>query len=115
MGGMVSIKRVYDPREESDGYRVLVDRLWPRGLTRDEAAIDDWAKEIAPSGPLRKWFGHKPERWAAFGKKYRAELQERAAAEALAALRKRAGRVTLLTATRDLDHSHAQVLRRLLA
>ncbi len=115
MGGMVSIKRVYDLREESDGYRVLVDRLWPRGLTRDEAAIDDWAKEIAPSGPLRKWFGHKPERWAAFEKKYRAELQEGAAAEALAALRKRAGRVTLLTATRDLDHSHAQVLRRLLA
>ncbi|MEI2736241.1 MAG: DUF488 family protein [Rhodoblastus sp.] len=111
---MASIKRIYDPAEESDGYRVLVDRLWPRGLKREDAAIDDWAKEIAPSASLREWFGHKPERWAAFEKKYRAELQEGAAAEALAALKKRAGRVTLLTATRDLDHCHARALQRLI-
>jgi uncharacterized protein YeaO (DUF488 family) len=111
---MASIKRIYDPAEESDGYRVLVDRLWPRGLKREDAAIDDWAKEIAPSASLREWFGHKPERWAAFEKKYRAELQEGAAADALAALKKRAGRVTLLTATRDLDHCHARALQRLI-
>ena len=114
MDGMASIKRVYDPREESDGYRVLVDRLWPRGLTREEAAIDDWAKEIAPSSALRKWFGHKPERWVEFETKYRAELREGAAADALAAIERRAGRVTLLTATRDLDHSHARILQRLI-
>lgn len=111
---MASIKRIYDPAEESDGYRVLVDRLWPRGLKREDAAIDDWAKEIAPSASLREWFGHKPERWAAFEKKYRAELQEGAAAKALAALKKRPGRVTLLTATRDLDHCHALALQRLI-
>lgn len=114
MDGMASIKRVYDPREESDGYRVLVDRLWPRGLTREEAAIDDWAKEIAPSSALRKWFGHKPERWVEFEMKYRAELREGAAAAALAVLEGRRGRATLLTATRDLDHSHARILQRLI-
>ena len=111
---MIAIKRIYDPPEKSDGYRVLVDRLWPRGLKRDEADIDDWAKDIAPSSALRKWFGHKPERWAEFERKYRAELREGAAADALAALGRRAGRVTLLTATRDLDHSHARVLQRLI-
>lgn len=114
MGGMAAIKRIYDPAENSDGYRVLVDRLWPRGLGREEASIDDWAKEIAPSGALRKWFGHKPERWVEFEKNYRAELREGAAAAALAALKDRGGRVTLLTATRDLDHCHARILQRLL-
>ncbi len=112
---MVSIRRVYEPAGENDGYRVLVDRLWPRGLKREDAAIDEWAKTVAPSAALRQWFGHKPERWVEFEKKYRAELREGAAAEALAALGRRKGRMTLLTATRDLDHSHALVLQRLLA
>ena len=114
MRGMAAIKRVYEPRETSDGYRVLVDRLWPRGLRREGAAFNEWPKEIAPSAALRKWFGHRPERWAAFEKKYRAELLEGAAADALAALKRRAGRVTLLTATRDLDHCHARVIQRLI-
>lgn len=117
IGCMVSIKRIYEPAGNDDGYRVLVDRLWPRGVSRDDAALDEWAKAVAPSNGLRRWFGHRPELWTEFQKKYRAELHAGEAAEALANLKKRAesGQMTLLTATRDLAHCHSQVLRKLLA
>jgi uncharacterized protein YeaO (DUF488 family) len=73
---MFKLKRVYDTSEASDGYRVLVDRIWPRGVSKEKARIDLWMKEIAPSDRLRKWFGHDPERWEEFQRRYREELQE---------------------------------------
>src|SRR5580698_229985 len=72
----ISIKRVYDPPESQDGTRILVDRLWPRGLTKEKARVDLWLKEIAPSTELRKWFGHDPEKWTGFQKRYRDELKK---------------------------------------
>jgi uncharacterized protein YeaO (DUF488 family) len=101
---------VYDPDE--GGYRVLVDRLWPRGLRRDDAHLDEWAKEVAPSDELRRWYGHEVERFPAFAHRYRAELGRPPAAEALARLSERARRqpLTLLTATRDVEQSGARVL-----
>jgi uncharacterized protein YeaO (DUF488 family) len=110
----IEIKRIYEERAEADGYRALIDRLWPRGVSRRRAALDIWLVELAPSSALRKWFNHDPARWVEFGRRYRAEL--RGAGPALAALRERArhGRVTLLTATREERINHAVVLRALL-
>jgi uncharacterized protein YeaO (DUF488 family) len=110
----IRIKRIYEKPEPQDGYRALIDRLWPRGVSRARAALDAWLVELAPSTALRKWYGHDPERWAEFGRRYRAEL--RPAKEALAALRQRArhGRVTLVTATREERINHAVVLRAVL-
>lgn len=107
----IALKRAYEPPSEADGLRVLVDRLWPRGLTKKAAAIDEWAKDVAPSTELRKWYGHDPERWAEFGKRYRAELKDRH--EALEALRSkaRAAPITLIYAAHDTAHTHALVLR----
>ena len=107
----VHIKRVYDPPEPSDGARILIDRLWPRGLSKDRAKFDAWVKEVAPSNELRRWYGHEPRRLAEFRRRYLAELATRhdAVAELRAAAHGRAA--TLLTATRELDLSHAQVLR----
>lgn len=97
-----------------DGVRVLVDRVWPRGLRKDAARLDAWRKDLAPTTVLRKWYGHDPERFAEFRRRYEAELA--GAADALAELRALAGRgrLTLLTATRDMAHSNAQVLADLL-
>jgi uncharacterized protein YeaO (DUF488 family) len=108
-GTVVQVKRVYDEPEPTDGRRVLVDRLWPRGLRKDAANWDEWLKDAAPSDELRKWYGHDPARFAEFAKRYRAEL---AHAEALRTLRRYAaeGPLTLLTATRDLDHALTAVL-----
>jgi len=105
----IVLKRVYDPREASDGFRVLVDRLWPRGLTKEKAALDLWAKEIAPSTELREEFNHRPEKFAEFKKHYRLELSKN---PALAAFRKELNRrkVTLLFAARDPKINHAAVL-----
>lgn len=110
----VAVKRIYDKAEMHDGYRALIDRLWPRGLSRQRAALDTWLVELAPSHELRTWFHHDPKRWREFARRYRAEL--RAQAEALDALRRRAElmRVTLLTATREPRINHATVLRALL-
>jgi len=110
----VCIKRIYDKPQAADGYRALVDRLWPRGVSRQRAALAVWVKELAPSTELRLWYGHDPKRWREFGRRYRAEL--RAHPQALAALRARARRerVTLLTATREPRINHAVVLRALL-
>ena len=108
-------KRIYDAAEPADGYRVLVDRLWPRGIDKASAALDDWAREITPSDRLRRWFHADRSRWPQFARRYRRELE--AQAEAIAALRARARArpVTLLSAARDLEKSHVAVLRRVLA
>jgi uncharacterized protein YeaO (DUF488 family) len=99
----VRVRRVYDQPSPDDGERLLVDRLWPRGLSREAARIDDWVKEAAPSAELRRWYGHEPARFAEFRRRYASELRAPARAGALARLREAAGRgtVTLLTATRD--------------
>lgn len=107
----IALKRAYEPPSEADGMRILVDRLWPRGVTKKAAAIDRWAKEIAPSTELRKWFGHEPARWKEFQRRYKAELKgNKDQLEAIRALAQ-AGPVTLIYAAHDTAHSHAIVLR----
>jgi len=112
----VQVRRVYDPPEANDGPRVLVDRLWPRGLSKERAHLDEWCKAIAPSNELRKWYGHDPDQYAEFARRYRAELDDPERAAALAHLRELAsqGRLTLLTATKRSDISEAAVLAELL-
>ncbi|HEY3777740.1 MAG TPA: DUF488 domain-containing protein [Rhizomicrobium sp.] len=106
----VHIKRAYEPPKSSDGTRVLVDRIWPRGLGRERAAVDVWLKEIAPTNELRKWFGHDPARWNDFQTRYRAELKrsDGAVNELRALIRK--GPVTLLYGARDEAHNNAVAL-----
>lgn len=108
----VRVARAYDPPGDDDGTRVLVDRLWPRGLRKDAAALDHWCRAVAPSTELRKWYGHDPARFAGFAERYLSELDDPGHAAALAALRRltREGRLTLLTATKDLELSQARVL-----
>jgi uncharacterized protein YeaO (DUF488 family) len=110
----VAIKRIYEDPHPADGYRVLVDRLWPRGITKQRAALDAWLLELAPSGALRTWFGHDPKRWAEFRRRYRAEL--RAQSAKLTQLRQLAAqrRVTLLYGSREPRINHAVVLREVL-
>jgi len=112
----VSVGRVYDERRRGDGVRVLVDRLWPRGLSRERADLDEWCKDVAPSPELRRWYAHDSERFAEFRRRYRAELREPARAEALDHLRALAKRrnLTLLTATKSPEISEAAVLHDLL-
>jgi uncharacterized protein YeaO (DUF488 family) len=109
--GHLTLKRAYETPSPDDGTRVLVDRLWPRGLSKQKACIDQWLKELAPSTKLRKWFGHDPERWKEFRRRYTAELREHG--EALDELRRaaRTGRTTLVYAARDELHNEAVVLR----
>jgi uncharacterized protein YeaO (DUF488 family) len=108
----VRARRIYDQPSPADGTRVLVDRVWPRGLAKDAARIDDWAKQVAPSTELRRWYGHDPARFEEFRRRYLAELADPERRRALDQLRELAGRgpLTLLTATRDLEHSQARVL-----
>jgi uncharacterized protein YeaO (DUF488 family) len=110
----VRSKRVYEKPEASDGYRVLIDRLWPRGVSKERARVDEWARELAPSTELRRWFGHDPDRFEQFRRRYRIEL--RAHADKLGDLRRRArgGRVTLVYGARDTEHNDAVVLVELL-
>lgn len=110
----VKIKRVYDEPDDSDGLRVLVDRLWPRGLSKDKACIDLWAKEVAPSSDLRKWFAHRKERWEDFQRRYRVELAENAALDELCAKSEKDA-VTLLYGARDPCINHARVLAAVIA
>ena len=107
---------MYDDPAADDGARILVDRVWPRGLTKERAKLDEWCKEIAPSTELRRWYAHDPARFEEFKKRYRAELREPARADALARLKSlaRTSRVTLLTATKELELSQAAVLADLL-
>ncbi len=106
------LKRVYEAPEEDDGCRVLVDRLWPRGLTKAKAAVDHWARDVAPSSELRRWFGHRPERWEEFAARYREELKRPEARAGIRAIRGflRKGRVTLLYAAHDEERNNAVVL-----
>jgi uncharacterized protein YeaO (DUF488 family) len=110
---MVKIKRAYEPAARGDGFRVLVDRLWPRGVKKEAAGIDLWAKDLAPSPELRKWFGHDPERFRAFAARYRHELSRGPARAALDDLVRRAARgaVTLVYGARDQVHNGAVVLK----
>lgn len=114
----IRLKRAYDPPAKSDGLRILVDRLWPRGVSKDAAAIDEWLKDIAPSTELRRWFGHDPEKWDEFARRFRAELAEPGPAkDALAQLRQLAktNALTLVFAAKDEAHNNAVVLKALLA
>ncbi len=110
----VNIKRVYDPAESDDGYRVLIDHIWPRGVSHERAHLDGWARELAPSDDLRRWFDHVPERFAEFRDRYRLELGEQA--ELLNELRQRAQRepLTIVYAARDREHNNAVVVREVL-
>lgn len=109
--GSIRLKRAYEAPAASDGRRILVDRLWPRGVKKADAAIDEWTKDIAPSSELRKWFAHDPERWQEFRRRYVAELAVKG--EELERLRElaRHGTLTLVFAARDEDHNDAVVLR----
>jgi len=108
----VRVRRVYEPVSPDDGERLLVDRLWPRGLSKEAAHLDAWVKDVAPSTELRRWYGHEPARFAEFRRRYAAELREPERAKALARMSEAAshGTVTLLTATKDASHSEAAVL-----
>jgi uncharacterized protein YeaO (DUF488 family) len=119
VGGMpaVRIRRIYEDPSPADGRRILVDRLWPRGLAKSAAAIDEWAKAVAPSDELRRWYGHEPGKFAEFQRRYQDELQEPERAQALQHLSElaKSGTITLLTATRDVEHSQAAALAHRLA
>lgn len=111
MAATLRIKRAYDPPADTDGQRILVDRLWPRGLSKDKAHLDHWAKDVAPSDALRRWFGHDPDKWDEFRARYRRELDGNA--EAVAALRAQIGgkTATLVYAAHDAGRNNAVVLR----
>lgn len=115
MGSRIWVRRVYDPPTRNDGHRVLVDRLWPRGITREHADVDEWIREIAPSDELRRWFAHEPARWEEFSRRYRAELKRDSAGRIDHLLElARTRRVTLVFGARDRNHNNAVVLRELL-
>jgi uncharacterized protein YeaO (DUF488 family) len=108
---MIKIKRVYENAAKEDGWRVLVDRLWPRGMTKEAAHLDEWLKDVAPSDALRKWFGHKPEKWGEFQRKYRSELaQKKVLVAELKKMAKEHGTLTLLFGAKDQEHNEAVVL-----
>lgn len=112
MTNPVRLRRVYEDQAPGDGRRILVDRLWPRGLSHADAAVDEWVKDVAPSAALRRWYGHAPEKFGEFRQRYSEELEDPERAAALEHLRglARSGAITLLTATKDLEHSQAAVL-----
>ena len=112
----VRIRRVYDEPEDDDGVRVLVDRIWPRGMTKARAALDEWCKDVAPSTELRKWYSHDPAKFEKFTQRYSAELEQGERAQALQHLRDLAAdrRLTLLTASKAVDISEAAVLAAIL-
>ncbi len=112
----IALKRVYEEAAPEDGQRVLVERLWPRGLSKERAHIDLWLKEVAPSHELRKWFGHDPQKFAEFRRRYETELQRTEVQQALSKLREMAQQrpVTLLFSAHDTEHNNAVVLRDLL-
>ncbi len=117
-GGMdVVVKRIYDEPAQNDGTRVLVDRVWPRGIRKADAHLDDWNKEVAPSTELRKWYGHDPEKFEEFSTRYRKELESGEGKEGLQKLRDsvKGKRLTLLTASKAVDISQATVLKTILS
>lgn len=114
MAHHVRLKRAYEPAASADGTRVLIDRLWPRGVKKEKAAIDEWMKEIAPSTELRKWFGHDPERWPEFRRRYRSEIKKHPSEFGRLRELARKGNLTLVYAAHDEAHNDAVVLRDLL-
>jgi uncharacterized protein YeaO (DUF488 family) len=106
----IETKRAYDPASTDDGYRVLIDRLWPRGVSKAEARIDEWARTLAPSDELRRWYGHQPERFDEFRRRYTDELRQHPDEVKELRRRGRSGTVTLVYAARDSEHSNAAVL-----
>ena len=111
---MIQVKRVYDPPQPDDGLRVLVERLWPRGMTREMARLDLWLKEIAPNTGLRKWFAHDPAKWGAFQERYEQELGEKPDLVSSLARKSRGTAITLLFSAHDIQHNSAVVLKRVL-
>lgn len=109
---MITIKRAYEKPESRDGKRILVDRLWPRGVRKEALALDAWEKELAPSTELRKWFGHDPAKFKEFAKRYKAELKSKKVE--LQELKKRGRKITLIYAAKDCDCNHALVLKEVL-
>lgn len=111
---MIKLKRAYDPPEQADGFRVLVDRIWPRGVKKEELALDLWLKEVAPSSSLRKWFGHDPHKWPEFRLRYEAELKEKG--ELIASLKEKSDQdtLTLVFSAKDVEHNNAVALKRYL-
>ncbi|ARU30977.1 hypothetical protein CAP31_04300 [Sulfuriferula sp. AH1] len=107
----ILLKRAYEPPEPDDGFRILVDRLWPRGVSKNSAHVDLWFKDIAPSPELRKWFGHDPSRWMAFRERYFQELRENPEAVEQLAAHVRQGVVTLVYGAKDREHNHALMLK----
>ncbi len=112
---MIKIKRIYDPASSDDGKRIYIDRLWPRGMKKEEVKIDEWLKEISPSDSLRKWFGHDPAKYAEFKRRYTKELEKHP--EILERIRKEGKKetVTLLFSAKDVEHNNATVMRELLS
>ena len=110
----IRIKRAYEQPETKDGYRVLVDRLGPRGVSKEEAALDEWAKDLAPSAELRKWFGHDPDLWDEFQKRYRAELKKNDEVDSFIEQHENRKVITLVYGAKDPDHNHALVLQQYL-
>jgi uncharacterized protein YeaO (DUF488 family) len=106
----VRLKRAYEPATDADGYRVLVDRLWPRGISRERAKLDEWEKELAPSAELREWFGHDPRRFEEFRRRYVEELRRQRPRIAELRRRARSGTLTVVYAARDTEHNDAVVL-----
>jgi uncharacterized protein YeaO (DUF488 family) len=111
---MIKIKRVYDPPAPGDGFRMLIDRLWPRGLTKEKACVSEWRKDLAPSDRLRKWFNHEPKKWDEFRRRYHEELQPRAKELHELARKKRPAAITILYGARDQEHNNAVALKELL-
>lgn len=111
----MDIKRIYEPAEASDGYRVLVDRVWPRGMSKDKARVDEWLKDVGPSNELRQWFGHDPAKFAEFQRRYEKELAANPALTHLQDITTQQSTVTLLYGARDTEHNQAIVLKDYLA
>ncbi len=108
---MLAVKRIYEPADREDGFRILTDRLWPRGVSKEKAHLDVWLKEVAPSTELRQWFNHDAAKWKEFKRRYHAELQDNPALDDLHALLRKHKRVTLLFGARDTEHNQAVALR----
>lgn len=110
----IKLKRIYEPKENADGLRILVDRLWPRGIKKEEANVDMWMKDIAPSSTLRKWFAHDATKWNTFKTKYKAELKQSKNIENLLSSLQQHKTITLVYAAKDTKHNHAIVIKEFL-
>ncbi len=108
---MIRTKRAYEPPSKEDGFRILVDRLWPRGMSKESAQIDLWLKDVAPSDSLRKWFSHDPEKWPGFKERYHKELEKKSIIRTIRSLEEEKGAITLLYSAKDTKHNNAVFLQ----